>query len=260
MGMSNETHEAFQGIERLYGEGTISCLSQKSAYVVGIGGVGSWVVESLARTGIGEIRMADLDDICVSNINRQVHALSSTVGRSKIDVMEQRCLEINPRMSVRTDHQFITEKTVELVIKNDLDLVIDCGDNQMAKSALIASCRRLKIPIITIGAAGGRVDPAKVLTCDLSKTNGDALLASVKQTLRNRYGFPRNPKRRFLVNAVYSTEQTRYQQADGFIGQQKPRAGNGRLDCSGSLGAVTHVTAVFAFHATAKAIDILLTQ
>jgi tRNA A37 threonylcarbamoyladenosine dehydratase len=136
--------------------------------------------------------------------------------------------------------------------------VIDCGDNQMAKSALIAHCRRIQIPVITIGAAGGRIDPSKVRIRDLAKTEGDALLASVRQTLRNHYGFSRTPTKRFLVSAVYSDEQTRYRQADGSIGQQKPRSGASRLDCAGSLGAATHITAVFAFHATAKAIERLL--
>ena len=111
---------------------------------------------------------------------------------------------------------------------------------------------------MTLGAAGGRTDPGKVKIRDLAKTDGDALLAAVRQTLRNRYGFSRTPGERFSVNAVYSDEQTRYLQANGSVGQQKPRAGVNRLDCAGSLGAVTHVTAVFAFHATAKAIEMLL--
>lgn len=128
----------------------------------------------------------------------------------------------------------------------------------MAKAALISHCKRMKVPVITTGAAGGRIDPSKVQVRDLAKTDGDALLASVRQTLRNRYGFSRTPGKRFSVSAVYSDEQTRYLQADGSVGQQKPAAGANRLDCVGSLGAATHVTAVFAFHATAKAIDILL--
>lgn len=256
--MPVNTPEAFSGIDRLYGGTAYQSLSQRRVYVVGIGGVGSWVVEGLARSGIGEIRMADLDDLCITNTNRQVHALISTIGQSKIEVMAARCLEINPSIAVRCDHAFVTDKTVGDLIESDLDLVIDCGDNQMAKAALIAHCRRLKIPVMTLGAAGGRTDPGKVKIRDLAKTDGDALLAAVRQTLRNRYGFSRAPGERFSVNAVYSDEQTRYLQANGSVGQQKPRAGVNRLDCAGSLGAVTHVTAVFAFHATAKAIEMLL--
>jgi tRNA A37 threonylcarbamoyladenosine dehydratase len=256
--MPVKTPDAFQGIDRLYGDRAYQTLAQKRVYVVGIGGVGSWVVESLARSGIGEIRMADLDDLCVTNTNRQIHALQSTVGQSKIDVMAKRCLEINPDIQIRCDHAFVTDKTVESLVESDLDLVIDCGDNQMAKAALIAHCKRIKVSIITIGAAGGRIDPGKVQVRDLAKTDGDALLASVRQTLRNRYGFSRTPGKRFSVNAVYSDEQTRYLQTDGSMGQKKPQAGANRLDCAGSLGAVTHVTAVFALHATAKAVDQLL--
>ncbi len=258
--MPINTPDAFRGIDRLYGDRAYQRLSTKRVYVVGIGGVGSWVVESLARSGIGEIRLADLDDICVSNTNRQIHALSSTIGQSKIDVMAERCRSINPEITVHRDHAFVTHKTVNSLIDSDLDLVIDCGDNQMAKAALISHCKRIKVPVITIGAAGGRIDPSKVQVRDLAKTDGDALLASVRQTLRNRHGFSRTPGKRFSVAAVYSNEQTRYLQADGSIGRQRWSVGANRLDCAGSLGAVTHVTAVFAFQATAKAIDILLTE
>ncbi|MDC3057819.1 tRNA threonylcarbamoyladenosine dehydratase [Litorivicinus sp.] len=258
--MPINTPDAFRGIDRLYGDHAYQRLSSKRVYVVGIGGVGSWVVESLARSGIGEIRLADLDDICVSNTNRQIHTLSSTIGQSKIDVMAERCLSINPQITVHRDHAFVTHKTVNSLIDPDLDLVIDCGDNQTAKAALISYCTRIKVPVITIGAAGGRIDPSKVQVRDLAKTDGDALLASVRQTLRNRYGFSRTPGKRFSVSAVYSNEQIRYLQADGSIGQQRPSVRANRLDCAGSLGAATHVTAVFAFQATAKAIDILLTE
>ena len=172
--------------------------------------------------------------------------------------MAERCRSINPEITFHCDHAFVTDKTVNSLIDSDLDLVIDCGDNQMAKAALISHCKRTKVPVITIGAAGGRIDPSKVQVRDLAKTDGDALLASVRQTLRNRYGFSRTPGKRFSVSAVYSDEQTRYLQADGSVGQQRPSVGANRLDCVGSLGAATHVTAVFAFHATAKAIDILL--
>jgi len=258
--MPINTPEAFSGIDRLYGGNAYQKLSRRRVYVVGIGGVGSWVVEGLARSGIGEIRMADLDDVCITNTNRQVHALISTIGQSKVEVMAARCLEINPGIAIRCDQAFVSGKTVEDQIEGDLDLVIDCGDNQMAKAALIAHCRRLKIPVITLGAAGGRIDPSKVKVRDLAKTDGDALLAAVRQTLRNRHGFSRTSGKRFSVNAVYSDEQTRYLQVNGSVGQQKPSEGANRLDCAGSLGAVTHVTAVFAFHATAKAIEMLLTR
>jgi tRNA threonylcarbamoyladenosine dehydratase len=258
-GMHSQTPDAFAGIDRLYGAGTVATLQSACVYVVGVGGVGSWVVESLVRSGVGEIRMADLDDLCTSNINRQIHALSDTVGQSKIEVMAARCRAISPSIRLRLDHTFITEKTQADFITADIDCLIDCGDNQMAKAALIAYAKRLKIPVMTVGAAGGRVDPSRIQVRDLAKTDGDALLAAVRQTLKNRFGFSRDTKARFGVQAVYSDEQTRYQQADGAIGQAKPR-GAQRLDCAGSLGAVTHVTASFAFAATARALEIILTR
>jgi tRNA threonylcarbamoyladenosine dehydratase len=259
MGMHSQTPDAFAGIDRLYGAGTVATLQGACVYVVGVGGVGSWVVESLARSGIGEIRMADLDDICTSNINRQIHALENTVGQSKIEVMAARCRAIAPSIRLRLDHAFITEKTQDQFITSEIDCLIDCGDNQMAKAALIAHAKRLKIPVLTLGAAGGRIDPSRIQVRDLAKTDGDALLAAVRQTLRNRFGFSRDPKSRFGVYAVYSDEQTRYQQPDGGIGQEKPR-GAQRLDCAGSLGAVTHVTASFAFAATARALEMILSR
>lgn len=259
MGMRWEPLEAFAGIDRLYGAGSVAALQSAVVYVVGIGGVGSWVVESLCRSGVGEIRMADLDDVCVSNINRQIHATEETVGQSKIEAMAARCRAISPTIRLRLDHSFVTEHTQAALISEGIDCLIDCGDNQMAKAALIAHAKRLKIPVLTVGAAGGRIDPSRIQVRDLAKTDGDALLAAVRQTLRNRFGFSRDPKSRFGVYAVYSDEQTRYQQADGGIGQAKPRGGQ-RLDCAGRLGAVTHVTASFAFAASARALEMILTR
>ncbi len=257
--MSATTPDAFAGIDRLYGQGAYAVFQAAHVAVVGVGGVGSWVVESLARSGVGHLTLADLDDICVTNTNRQVHTTRDTIGQSKIEAMAHRAQAIHPQLQISLIHGFVTEKTVAEQITDRLDYVIDCGDNQMAKSALIAHCRRLRIPVLTVGAAGGRIDPSKIQVRDLSKTDGDALLASVRQTLRNRHGFSRTPGKRFSVPAVYSDEQTRYLQADGQIGQQKP-GGASRLDCAGSLGAVTHVTATFGFYATARVLDDLLTQ
>lgn len=257
--MSTTTPDAFAGIDRLYGQGAYGVFQAAHVAVVGIGGVGSWVVESLARSGIGHLTLADLDDICVSNTNRQVHTTCDTVGQSKIEAMARRAQAIHPELEVSLIHGFVTEHTVAQQIMETLDYVIDCGDNQMAKSALIAHCRRLRIPVLTVGAAGGRIDPSKIKVRDLAKTDGDALLASVRQTLRNRHGFSRTSGKRFSVPAVFSDEQTRYLQANGQVGQQKPGSAN-RLDCAGSLGAVTHVTATFGLYAAARVLDDLLTQ
>jgi len=256
--MSALTPEAFLGIDRLYGAGSVARLQSASVLVVGIGGVGSWVAEGLARSGIGRVALADLDDLCVSNTNRQIHALEGQYGRPKITVMAERMRLISPAMNVLELHTFVTEKTVETVLDHGFDLVIDCGDHQMAKAALIHAARRRPCAVITVGAAGGRIDPSRVQISDLSKTDGDALLAAVRQTLRNRFGFPRTPGRRFHVAAIYSDEQTRYQQVDGSVGQAKPGRGANRLDCAGALGAATHVTGTFAWQAVGRALKVLL--
>ncbi len=256
--MVPNTPDTFLGIDRLYGAGTYHTLARRSVYIIGIGGVGSWVVESLSRTGVGQLFLADGDDVCVTNTNRQIHALANTIGRPKIDIMADRCRLISESIDIKTNHTFITAKNVNEHINAGVDLVIDCGDSQMAKAAVIARARRLRIPVITIGAAGGRVDPSRVKIRDLAKTYGDPLLASVRQTLRNRYGFSRTEGKRFSVSAVFSDEQVRYFQEDGFIGTEKPREGNANFNCVSALGAVTHLTASFAFHASARAIDLLL--
>ena len=255
--MSATTPDAFAGIDRLYGLGAFATLTEKHVLVVGIGGVGSWVVEALARSGIGHLSLADLDDICVTNTNRQVHTVDATIGEPKIDAMAARAWAIRSDLKITPIAAFITEKNVTEWVGTQLDYVIDCGDHQLSKAALIAHCRRLRVPVLTVGAAGGRIDASKVQTRDLAKTDGDALLASVRQTLRNRFGFSRTPQKRFSVPAVFSDEQTRYLQSDGSVGQQKPGGAN-RLDCAGSLGAATHVTATFALHATGRVIDDLL--
>lgn len=258
--MSTQTPEAFAGIDRLYGVGSVATLQRASVLVVGIGGVGSWVAEGLARSGIGRLALADLDDLCVSNTNRQIHALTGQYGRPKVTVMAERIHAIAPATEVLPLHTFVTDKTVDSVLAHGFDLVIDCGDHQMAKAALIAAARQRRCAVITVGAAGGRIDPTRIQTCDLAKTDGDALLAAVRQTLRNRFGFPRSAGRRFLVTAVFSDEQTRYQQRDGSIGQSRPSRGAQRLDCAGAMGAATHVTGSFAWQAVGHALKVLLAK
>ena len=251
----------FGGIARLYGNSQSEALRQANFCVIGIGGVGSWVAEALARNGVGQITLIDLDDLCVTNINRQIHALTDTVGLSKVDVMRDRIMQINPDCSVSTVEDFVTLENVRELLSNSFDYVIDAIDSVNVKSAIIAHCKRNKLPIITIGGAGGQVDPSKIATADLSQTYQDPLLAKVRNQLRREYNFSRNVKRKFSIDAVFSSEQLRYPDAEGNVCHAKQsNDGAMRLDCSGGFGAATHVTACFAFFAVAKAMDKYLKQ
>ncbi len=254
----------FGGIARLYGQQNLLKLQQAHFCVVGIGGVGSWVVEALARNGIGNITLIDLDDICTTNINRQIHALTTTIGSSKVEVMSERIKAINPECNITCIEDFVTlENLTELftpATNAKFNYVIDAIDSVKIKSAMIAYCKRNKLPIITIGGAGGQNDPSKIQICDLSKTYQDPLLAKVKNQLRREYNFPRanlskTSKRKFTIDAVFSTEQLSYPTNDGNVCHAKQTAnGAMRLDCSSGFGATTHVTASFAFFAVAHSI------
>lgn len=249
----------FGGISRLYGNKGAEVISLAHICVIGIGGVGSWVAESLARNGIGKITLIDLDDICVTNINRQIHALTSSVGDSKVDVMADRILQINPDCEINRVEDFITMENLTTLITNSFDYVVDAIDSVQVKSALIAHCKRNKIPMITIGGAGGQTDPSKIAITDLSQTYQDPLLAKVRNQLRREYNFSRNTKRKFSIDAVFSSQQLVYPDSEGNVCHAKQsNDGAMRLDCSGGFGAATHVTATFAFFAVGKLMDKLL--
>ncbi|WP_286266592.1 tRNA cyclic N6-threonylcarbamoyladenosine(37) synthase TcdA [Thalassotalea atypica] len=249
----------FGGIERLYGASAAQIIQNANICVIGIGGVGSWVAEALARNGVGRLTLIDLDDICVTNVNRQIHALTNTVGDSKVDVMAERIEQINPDCQVNTVEDFVTMDNLVELINKSFDYVVDAIDSVQVKSALIAHCKRNKIPIITIGGAGGQTDPSKIEIADLSKTYQDPLLAKVRNQLRREYNFSRNVKRKFAIDAVFSSQQLVYPDNEGNVCHAKQQnEGAMRLDCSGGFGAATHVTASFAFFAVGHVMNKLL--
>ncbi len=254
--------ERFRGLDRLYGDGSARQLARSHVCVIGIGGVGSWVIEALARSAIGRHTLIDADDVCVSNTNRQMHALEGQYGRSKVEVMAERARAINPGIVIDAFAEFLTPSNLERLLDRGYDLVIDCCDAFRVKVEMIAWCRRRKLPLIVSGSAGGRIDPTLVRVRDLSKTEHDAMLALIRKKLRDEFKFPRGPKRYFGVQAVYSLENVRYPQADGSVCGQRPEAGEGglKLDCGGGLGAAMHVTATFALVAVSVAIQKLLAR
>lgn len=249
-----QTQLRFGGIARLYGEHQLNWLQEAHFCVVGIGGVGSWVAEALVRTGVGKITLIDMDDICVTNINRQIHALSSTIGKQKIEAMKARLLEINANCQVNLVDDFLTLDNI-LEYIHDFDYVIDCIDAVKEKAALIAHCKRNKLPIVTTGGAGGQTDPSQILYGDVAKTTQDPLLAKVRYILRKSYNFTTNPKRKFAVDCVYSTEQLVYPTASGEVCQAKQQAsGSKSMDCATGFGSATMITGTFGFFAASRAI------
>jgi len=242
-------------LQRVYGDAGVQHLPSLRIAVIGVGGVGSWAVEALARTGVGHLTLVDHDDVTSSNINRQLPALDSTLGRPKVEVLKERIADINPKCHVDAEEDFLVEKNLEHYLLRDFDMVIDAIDNIRFKAAMINYCRRQKVPIITTGGAGGRVNPLAVDVADLSKTWNDALAAKVRSRLRAEYGYTRNPKRRFGVDCVYSTEQPVYPDGEGQTTQSKPGVPGVRLDCTQGYGSTSFVTGTFGLVAAAHAVS-----
>ena len=252
----------FGGVERLYGAQALQRFQQAHVGIIGIGGVGSWAVEALARSAVGKLTLIDLDNVCESNVNRQIHALDGAFGKAKTRAMAERIWAINPLCQVQEIEDFLEPDNLEHFIgAQDYDWVIDCIDNFRTKAALIHYCRRHKRKLITIGGAGGQIDPTRIQVADLSRTNRDPLLAKTRKLLRQTYGFPKNLKRRFDVPAVYSDEQLCYPVANGQASYQRPEgaAANG-LNCAGGFGSAVCVTANFGFIAAAHVLKKLAEQ
>ncbi|MFP6841304.1 MAG: tRNA threonylcarbamoyladenosine dehydratase [Acinetobacter sp.] len=201
----DEYERRFAGVEKIYGDEAFRQYEHSHVMVIGIGGVGSWAVEALARTGIAELTLVDMDVIAASNINRQLPALSSTLGREKIEVMAERCLSINPRIRINMVDDYLTADNVKELLFNPPDVVLDCIDDVKAKLALMLHCRFNKIPLIVSGGAGGKIDPLKIRVADLSKTEQDPMLAKLRSQLRSK-GICKKPKDKFGITCVYSVD------------------------------------------------------
>lgn len=251
--MAVDHERRFGGVARLYGISGADNLRQAHVCVVGIGGVGSWSAEALARTGIGRITLIDLDMVAESNTNRQIHALGEVYGKSKVDAMAERIRAINTECDVCCIEDFVTLENLESILGRGFTVIIDAIDQVRQKAAMIAYCVRHRIPIITAGAAGGQIDPTQVLIDDLSRTVQDPLLAKVRSILRRDYGFPRGSKKNFSVPAVYSTEPLRYPSTTSSCSTEQRSGG---LNCAG-FGSSVCVTSVFGMAAAARAIHLI---
>jgi tRNA A37 threonylcarbamoyladenosine dehydratase len=264
---SADVARRFGGVARLYGGPAQARFAAAHAVVVGIGGVGSWAAEALARSAVGRLTLVDLDHIAESNTNRQIHALGAAYGRAKVDAMAERIRAINPAAQVQTVEDFVTpDNAAELLGRlQPVDVVVDCIDQVQAKAALLAQCRRLGVLVVTCGAAGGRLDPTRLRSDDLARAQGDPLLAKLRYRLRRQHGFPAEAAgrvRKFGISAVFSDEPVRRPLAAecavdlrGVDTGQAAAAPQG-LSCAGYGSAVT-VTAPLGFAAAAVALRLL---
>jgi tRNA A37 threonylcarbamoyladenosine dehydratase len=250
----------FGGLFRLYGKEAIDKLRQAHVLIVGVGGVGSWAGEALARSGIGHLTLVDWDDICFSNVNRQIHAMTGTAGRAKVDILEERIHLINPDCKVNAIREFYTDKNADELITPDLSYVVDAIDRKNAKIHLVTQCRKVGVPVIVSGGAGGRIDPSQIRTTDLRDSYNDPLLAQIRKQLRRNLGMHLQHKKKFHIPCVFSAEPIRYPHADGSICLEKPQAGDGpkQLDCQFGFGSVTFVTGSFGFAMAARVINDLI--
>lgn len=249
-----KNEDAFAGIARLYGDAAYSLIKNMHVCVIGIGGVGSWVVEALARSAVGKITLIDFDTIALSNMNRQIHTLSNTIDKKKCVAMQQRVKDINPQCRVNIIDDFLTLENMPDLLSQDYDYVVDAIDSIKFKAGLIYYCKRNKIPVITTGGAGGLTDPSVIKVVDLSKTYNDALAAKVRSTLRDQYNFTKNSKRSFRVDCVFSSQQQLYPKEDGTVSHEKPGIHGVSLDCRFGYGAASFVTGTFGFVAVAHII------
>lgn len=244
----NEQEPRFSGLRRLFGAAGLERLRRAHVCVVGIGGVGSWAVEALARSAVGGLTLVDPDDVCVSNVNRQLHALDGAIGRPKVEVMAERVRLINPDCAVQGVREFFTDGNAAQILAPRFHFVIDAIDSPTKKAYLIARCGERDIPVITIGAAAGRRDPTAVRVIDLAFCSHDRLFSYVRRLLRRHHDFPRGEEP-FGVDCVFSPEPAVYPQKDGSVrGRRDPEA-EVPPDCEHGLGTATYVTGTFGFAA-----------
>jgi len=252
--------QRFGGIARLYGLTALEKFSGSHVMIIGLGGVGSWTVEALARSGIGYFTLVDLDDLCLTNTNRQIHATTATIGQSKAAVLADRIRLINPDATCTVEASFYTEKNSADLLATEPDVVVDAIDSVRPKCHLLATCRDKGIPVIACGGAGGRTDPSQIRTDDLSKTFGDSLLLSVRKRLRSDFDFPKahrteKKSRKFQIPAVFSPEQPRFPTCEGETSTARPADLPGTIKCDSGYGAATHLTATFGNHLAAWVLD-----
>lgn len=250
----------FGGVARLYGATGLTKLQQSHIAVIGIGGVGSWAAEALARNAVGTITLVDLDNIAESNVNRQLHAIEDNFGKAKVTAMAERMRAINPALNLIEIEDFLTQDNISQLLHAKFDGIIDCMDDAKAKMALAAFCKSQDIPLIIVGGAGGRLDPTRIQTADLADVQHDKLLAKVRNGLRRDYGFAKGrdgakqKQPKMYLACVYSDEPIVKPEA-----ACETDAAITGLNCAG-YGSSVCVTAPFGFAAVALLLRTLLNK
>lgn len=238
----------------------LQALARAHVCVIGIGGVGSWTVEALARSGVGQLTLIDLDDVCVSNINRQIHATDETVGKPKISVMADRARSINPAIVVNEQPVFYTQNNADELLPPEFDLVVDAIDRGRLKAHLIGSCRERKLPVVTCGGVGGLRDATRIRVGDLGRATGDPLLAKMRRELRSHHGFPKYANKKFHVPCVYSEEPPCFPWSDGRVCAQPEKGSDMALNCEAGFGTAAWVTGTMGLVSAQVAVGMLVDQ
>ena len=282
VGRLYKTHHEDQNVQDEYVDIVLDCLQQSTVVVVGLGGVGSWAAEALSRSGIGHLVLVDLDDICMSNSNRQMHTLSTTVGKFKIDVLANRFRDTNPLCRISCVYDFISLENAEEILdqiqimvqtkkgttnKNNITAVVDAIDGSKEKAALLAACTDANIPVVTCGAAAGCLDPTRIVCADLTRVSDDKLLTTCRSNLRKYHNFPpglpfhkRKNTKSWHLPAIYSTERVpkisspkSSESSEDAESEEEEQESTFRL-CDGELGTACFVTGSFGFTAAAQVI------
>jgi tRNA A37 threonylcarbamoyladenosine dehydratase len=253
-------NQRFGGIARLYGVEGLNKLLHAHVLIVGLGGVGTWAAEALARSGVGAITLVDLDDICITNTNRQIHALDGMIGVMKVKAISDRIIAINPQCKVSSIEDFFTANTAEIILNQKYDYVIDAIDSLQNKCVLASKCREKNFPLIVTGGAAGKRNPSMIKIDDLGLACNDALLFSLRKRLRQEFSFPsgenftRSKKQIFNIACVYSPEEPMFPKSDGTVCKVVDLETNLKLDCETGMGSVTHITGTFGFMAASHVI------
>jgi tRNA A37 threonylcarbamoyladenosine dehydratase len=255
--MIDDYEQRFGGVGRLVGRAGLDRLRAARVAVIGVGGVGSWAVEGLARSGIGELTLIDLDDVCVTNVNRQLPALDGQVGRPKVVVLAERVQLINPGCKVTVVPEFFTAASASRLLTGPFDFVVDAIDRMTSKALLIGECTQRGWPVVTVGAAGGRSNPTQIRTGDLGEASSDELLRQVRKKLRRQHGFAPGAQRgrmHFGVRCVWSEEHPVFPWADGTCAAEREPGSNLTLDCESGFGTAVFVTGAFGLAAAGEVV------
>ncbi|MCL4103643.1 UNVERIFIED_CONTAM: hypothetical protein GTU68_059722 [Idotea baltica] len=248
-------YNRFSGLGRLYGIDALEKLQAAHIAVIGVGGVGSWSAEALARSGIGRITLIDLDDVCITNTNRQLHAIEGEIGRTKASATADRLRKINPEAEIHALEDYFLVSNADSILDIGFDVVIDGIDNPSHKCELLIRCKERNIPLIVSGGAGGKTDPAGVSISDLNDTTNDALLKQMRRKLRREYGFPHEHNRTpWGFRAVYSSQNPVFPWKDGSVRNSPEPGSHLEMNCESGYGSASFVTGTFGFAAAAEAV------